>query len=106
MNIFGAEARAIGFHQKSADIVVFIFYFGPDDSDVGDRARGDPHLLAVQHVLFPDSASARAHSARVGTEVRLGQTKTAKLFALLKCRKPFLFLLFAAECVNRIHDQR
>src|SRR5947207_11847162 len=102
MNIFGAEAGTIGFHQKSADLVVFIFYFGPDDSDVGDGAGGDPHFLAVQHVLFSGFAGAGAHSAWVGTEVRLGQAKTAKLFALLQSWNPFLFLLFAANGVNGV----
>ena len=72
MNILGAKTEAIGFHQKSPDLVVFIFYFGPDDSDVGDGTGGDPHFLAVQYVLFSDLAGAGAHSAGVGTEVRLG----------------------------------
>ena len=75
MNVVRLEAGTVGLHQEAADLVAFVLHLGPDDGDVGDRARRDPHLLAVQHVLVADLLRARAHAAGIRSEVGLGQPK-------------------------------
>src|ERR1035438_8905262 len=94
--------RSVSFHEEAADAVFFVFHLRPDDGDVSDGSRRDPHLLAVNHVFAADFLGARAHAAGVRSEVGLGQAETAKLLALLHWRKPCLLLLLAAEFVNRV----
>ena len=106
MNVIGLESGTVGFDQKSADLIVLIFDLGPDHGDVGDGARGDPHLLAVQHIFVANFAGAGAHAAGIRSEVGLGQSEAAKLFAFLHRGQPVVFLLVRAEGVNRIHHQR
>ena len=106
VNVLGAEARPVGFDEEAANLVVFVFDFGPDDGDVGDGAGGDPHLLAVEDVFLARLSGAGAHAAGIGSEVRLGEAEAADLVALLHDRQPGLFLLVAAEGVNGIHRQR
>ena len=93
------------FDEEAANLVVFVFHFGPDDGDVGDGAGGDPHLLAVENVFVADLAGARAHAAGIGAEAGFGESEAAELFALLHRRQPGLFLLLAAEVVDGIHAQ-
>ena len=83
MNVVGFETLAIGLDEEATNLVVFVFHLGPYHGNVGDRTGGDPHLLAVQHVLIADFPGARAHAAGVRTEARLGQSKAAELFTLL-----------------------
>ena len=103
VNVVGLEAGTVGFDEESADPVVFVFDLGPDDGDVGDGAGGDPHLLAVEDVFVADFLGAGAHAAGIGAEVGFGQAEAAELFALLHRGQPGLFLLVAAEGVDRIH---
>src|SRR5437868_13577065 len=104
MYVLGAKAWAVGFDQKAADIVVFILYFGPDNSDVGDRARGDPHLLAVEDVFTARLSCPGAHAAGIGAEIRLGETEAPDLFAFLHYGKPGFLLLIAAKRGKWIHS--
>ena len=36
--------------------ILFVFAFGPDHGDIGDRTVGDPHFFAVQNVLVASSS--------------------------------------------------
>ena len=100
------KAGAVSLDQKSADLVVFILDLSPDHGHVRNGARSDPHFFAVEDVLFSDFAGAGAHAAGIGAKVGLGEAEAAQLIAFLQRRKPCLFLLFAAKCIDRIHDQR
>ena len=53
----------------------------PHDRDVGDRAVRDPHLRAVQDPVVAVAARTRAHRARVGAGVGLGQAEAADRLA-------------------------
>ncbi len=71
----------------------------------GDRARGDPHLLAVQDVLVAILTRARAHGSGVRTGVGFGQAEAADDLAQRHLRQILLLLLLAAEGVDGIHAQ-
>ncbi len=48
---------------------------GPDHEDIRQRAVGNPHLGAVQHIAALHVGRRGFHAAGVGTSVRFGQTK-------------------------------
>ena len=50
----------------------------PDDGDVGDRAVGDPHLLAVQDPVVAVAARARAHRAGVASRRRARSGRSSR----------------------------
>ncbi len=106
VNVISLEAGTIGFDQEAANLVVFIFDLSPDHGDVGDGSGSDPHLFAVQDVLFANLRRPRPHAARIRSEVRFSQSEAAKLFAFLHRGQPCAFLLLGAEGVYRIHHQR
>ncbi len=106
MDIVGTEARRLRRYQKAAHAVVFVFHFGPDHGDIGDRAGGDPHFFAVQDVVRAVATRACAHAAGIGTEIRFRQTEAAKFFALRHGRQPLVLLLVGAEGVDGVHDER
>src|SRR5580700_2403377 len=62
MNVAGLEPRPIGFDEKSAHAVGSAFagalQLCPHHGYIGNRSRGDPHLLAVQDVFIAGPASA------------------------------------------------
>ena len=105
VNVVGFESGAIRLDEESANAILFVFHLCPDDRDVGDRAGGDPHLLAVDDVLIADFAGAGAHAAGIRSEIGLSQTEAAELLAFLHRRQPGFFLLVAAKFVDRIHAQ-
>src|SRR5580700_11824048 len=106
MNVVGLESRAVFFDEEPANLVVLVFHLGPDDGNVGDAAGGDPHLLAVENVFVAHLAGAGSHAAGIGAETGLGESEAAELFALLHGWQPGLLLLFTAEGMDGIHDQR
>ncbi len=67
---------------------------------VGDIAKRDPHLLAVQYPIVAVAAGVGAHPDHVRTGVRLGQAKRRELFALRLRDEIFLLLLFGAPAIN------
>ena len=103
VNFEGAEAGAVGFHQESADALVFVFHLGPDDGDVGDVAGGDPHLFAVEDVFVAGLAGGGGHAAGVRSEAGLGESEAAELFAAGQGGQPGVLLLVGAEGVDGIH---
>ena len=72
------EARGVLRDEEAADALVGA---RPDDGDVGDRAVGDPHLLAVQDPVVAVAAGAGAHRAGIGAGVGLGQAEAADRLA-------------------------
>ena len=48
VNVLRLESRRAFFNEKAADFIVFALR--PDQRDIGDRAVGDPHFFAVEHV--------------------------------------------------------
>src|SRR6266478_7167624 len=116
MNVAGRKSRTVGLDQKSAYAIRFIVRFirpsifrtdlGPDHRHVSDRAGGDPHLFAVQDILFAHFLRTCPHAARIRSEVRFSQSEAAELFALLHRGEPGVFLLVRAEGINWIHYQR
>ena len=71
-----------------------------------DRARCDPHLLAVEDVFLAGFFGAGSHAAWIGAEIRFGQSEAADFLALLHDGEPGLLLLVAAKGVNGVHGQR
>jgi hypothetical protein len=106
VDIFGGEAGAICFDEEAADAIVLVFNFGPDDSDVGDGAGGDPHLFAVENVAVAGFAGGSGHAAGVGAEAGFGEAEAAELFAFSERGEPGVLLVFRAEGVDGIHDER
>lgn len=106
MDVFGLEAGAVGFDEEAADTIVFVFELGPDDGDVGDAAVGDPHFFAVEDVAAGSFAGACAHAAGVGAEVGFSKAEAADFFAGGEGGQPLVLLLFCAEGVDGIHDER
>jgi len=98
-----AEAVHAALDDKAADDAV---QFRPDHGEVGDRGVGDPGFVAVQVIAAAGFFGARAHAAGVGAVPRLGQAEAADGLAARQRRQKFLFLLLAAVCKNRMHDQR
>ena len=78
----------------------------PDDRDVGDRAVRDPHLRAVQDPVGAVAPRGRAHRARVGARVGLGQPEAADRVAVVHRRQPALLLLLGAPAPDREHRER
>ena len=72
MDVVGFESGTVGLDQEATNLVIFVFDLRPNHGHVGNRAGGDPHLLAVEHVLFADFAGTGTHAAGVGAEIRLG----------------------------------
>src|SRR5208282_3035181 len=106
MNVIGLESRTVGLHQKSTNLIAFVFHLRPDHRHIGYGAGRDPHFFAVQYVFFSNFASARPHAARIRSEIWFGQSEAAELFAFLHCGQPGVFLLVSAEGIYRIHHQR
>src|SRR5271168_1317849 len=104
MNVFRAETGAVGLDQESANRVIFVLHFGPDDGNIGDRAGSDPHLFAVEDIFISNFAGAGSHTAWIRTKIWLGESEAAELLSFLHCRQPGLLLLVAPKRVNGIHD--
>ena len=65
------------------------------------------HILAPLRIQSePSRARVRAHRARVGAGVRLGQTEAADRLAGVHRRQPALLLLLGAPLPDREHRQR
>src|SRR5258707_8807808 len=100
MNIFRAEAGAIGFDEESTNRAWVVGIDGvvslsPNHGDIGNRSRCDPHLLAIQHVLVSDLTRSCSHAAGVRSEVRFSEAEAAEFLAFLHRGQPGLFLLVA-----------
>src|SRR5208283_3083523 len=67
VDVPGFEAGRPFFNQEAADF--FVFGFGPDDSDIGERTAGDPHFFAVEDVLIALFHGAGEHAAGIGAEL-------------------------------------
>ncbi len=96
------ETGGAGGDEETAHAVVGA---GPDDGDVGDRAVGDPHLGAVEHPVAPVPPGVRAHGARVGAGVRLGQPEAADEPAGGHAGQPLLLLFLRAVLPDGVHRQ-
>ena len=99
----GGQTVPAFFQNKAADLAVF--GLAPHHEHVGDRAVGDPHLVAGEAVAAVHFLGAGGHAARVGAVVRLGQAETADPLAAGQLGQVFLLLLFAAEFIDRHHHQ-
>ncbi|MCY1367534.1 hypothetical protein D9M69_544750 [compost metagenome] len=89
--------------DEAADLAFVVL--APDHEDVGDRAVGDPHLVAGQAVAAVDLLRAGDHRARVGAVVRLGQAEAADIFAAGQFRQVLLLGGLVAELEDRHHHQ-
>ena len=78
---------------------------GVDDVDVGIRAVGDPHLVAVEDVVVAGVTGGEFHGDDVGTGIRLGHGQGADVFAADQFGQVFAFLFFGAVAVNLVHAQ-
>src|SRR5208282_1067668 len=105
VNVVGGETLAVFFHEEAANLVVLVFHLSPDDGDVGDAARGDPHLFAIENVFVAHFAGAGFHAPGIGAEAGFGESEAAELFAFLHGGQPGLLLLFAAEFIDWVHDE-
>ncbi len=106
--VAGAEARGIGRHDEATDPLRVSELAGlcPDHRHVGHRAVRDPHLRPVQHPAVGGLLRGRDHPAGVRAVVGLGQAETADPLAAGEPRQPLPALLFAAEGVDGVHDER
>ena len=73
--------------------------------DVGQRAVGDPHLLAGDPPAAVDLHRARAHRRGIGAGVGLGQPEAAEGLAGAQPRQPLLLLLLRAPALDRAADE-
>ena len=80
--ISGASKPGMPFSTRKP-LICAVLGARPDDRDVGDRAVRDPHLRAVQDPVGAVAPRGRAHRARVGARVRLGQPEAADRVALV-----------------------
>ena len=103
VDVLGGEALGALGDEEAADALVGL---RPDDGDVGDRAVGDPHLLAVQDPVVAVAAGAGPHRAGVRAGVGLGQAEAADRLAGGHPRQPLLLLLLRAPAPDREHRQR
>src|ERR1019366_939022 len=101
----GFEAGAIGLDEGATDEIVLVFNLRPDHGDVGNVARGDPHLFAVEDVFVADFAGGGCHAAGVGAEAGFGQSEAAEFFAFGESGQPGVLLFIGTEGVNGIHDE-
>ena len=99
-----AQAFPAFFQNEAANHV--IIGLCPNNENVSDRAVGDPHLGALEQVTTFGAACTGNHGARIGAVVRLGQAEAADKLATGQLGQVLLLLLFAAEFIDRHHDQR
>ena len=78
----------------------------PDDRDVGDRAVGDPGLLARQDPAVAVAPGAGPHRAGVGAEVRLGEAEAPDRLAAGEEGDPAVLLLLRPPGHDRVHHER
>ena len=105
----GREPLHRALHQEAPDdslLVRAILRLGPDDGEVCDRRVGDPHLGAVHHPAAIHSKRRRLHAARVRAVIGLGQPETPDQLGLGEFGEVLEALLFGAEHVDRMHDER
>jgi len=104
MNVVGLEAGAsVSTRIRGCDRSRS--RLGPDDGDVGDGARGDPHLSPLMTYSLPTFLARVRHAAGIRSEIRLSQAEAAELFTFLHGRQPCFFLFVATELVNWIHAE-
>src|SRR5215813_23715 len=107
-----ALAQLVFFGARSGAVVVvfddeagefFAVDFGEDYIDVGERAVGDPHLLAVQNPMRPFRIESRGGLGResVGARPGFAQAIGRDPFARPDLRKVFFLLLLRAEINDR-----
>ncbi len=91
------------FHQKRREL--FAAHFGEYRIQIRDAAIGDPHLLAVEHVVRSIGCEIRprAHGQGIGSGLRLGQTVGGDQLGRREPGKILLLLLFGAEQQHRQH---
>ena len=104
MHVPSFKAGRTFFHQEAANFSIFAFR--PNERDGGQRAAGDPHFFAVQDVLVALLHRTGQHAARIGAELRFGESETPNRFALLQQGQPLVFLRVGTKGINRIHHQR
>src|SRR5262245_61181137 len=102
MNEPRAEARRISRDDEAADAFVGP---GPDDSNVGNVAVGDPHLGPAEQPVVAATARAGPHACWIRPEVRLGESEAADELARGHARQPLLLLLLGPVSVDREHGQ-
>ncbi|MNM83137.1 hypothetical protein D3C81_951850 [compost metagenome] len=103
MNGRSTETLPAFLQHETADVAGIVL--GPDHEDIGDRAVGDPHLVAGQAIAAVDFLRPGDHRARIGTMIRLGQAEATDPFATGKLGQVLLLGCFRAELVDRHHDQ-
>src|SRR5436190_156235 len=106
MHILRGEAGTIGFNDEATNLAIVFIALCPNDCDVGNGSRGDPHLFAIQDVFVTSARSTGFHATGVGSESRFSKSEATDFFALREERQPFVLLLVAAERINGIHHQR
>src|SRR6266571_6752007 len=107
MHVVRRESGAIRLDQKAANTPIsrnnaLLFHLRPDYGDVGQAARSDPHLFAVENIVIAILAGAGPHTARVRAEIRLRQTEAAQLFSRCHSWQPERFLLLGTKRVDGI----
>src|ERR1019366_10536403 len=100
------EAARVGRHEKAAHFAAGAADLRPDERDLGEVAVGDPALRAVDDVAVAIVDRGREHAARVRPEVGLGEAEAADDLALGHLGQELRLLLFGAERVDRVHDER
>src|SRR5579872_3987747 len=104
MYIPGFESRRALFDQEATNAAVV--GLGPNESDIGKRAIGDPHLLAIEEVTASAAHGAREHAGGIGAELRLRQSETTDGAGAVQRGQPFLLLLGGPKGMDGIHNQR
>ena len=102
-----AEAFRVAFYDEGGDAFRACLYvgFGVDNVNVGVGAVGDPHFVAVQHVVVTGIFGAQFHGNNVGAGVGLGHGECADVFAADEFGQVFLLLLFGSVPVNLVYAQ-
>ena len=103
VHLRGGEAGVALLDEEAANHTVKL---GPDDGHPGERAVGDPHLGAVEHVAVAIVDGLGDHAARVAAEVGLSEAEAADEAAGGHLGQVLLLLLLAAELPDREHAQR
>src|SRR5579864_4439724 len=98
------ESRPALFDQEATNAAVVGLC--PYQSDVGKRAVGDPHFLAIEDVTVSAAHRAREHAGGIRAELWFGQSETADGASAVQRGQPFLFLLGRAKRVDGIHNER
>ena len=97
------ESLERALNNEAANRVTVVF--SPDDCEICDGRRGDPHLGTVQHVTTINFLGTRGHGSWVRPGIGLCKTEASDELSSGKLGKELLLLCLRSVFVDGIHDK-